>query len=395
MKKTETKNSGVKKALKVIGNILLWLFVAFAVFITVLAFAAQNNTDGVPALFGKSFLSVTTDSMEPTLMVGDLLISDKIDNKEDPGLQVGDIITFKQEVVQGQAIFNTHRIIEVHADEKYFITKGDNQEANVANVTETVSYYNLVAKYSGTRLPKVGAALAFLQTPTGFLVVIVIPLVLFFLFELVKFIRAAIAVKNEGKKQITAADEELIKQKAIEEYLRQQKEAEEATKNANGSSDPVPPAEEPKADEPAVEEPKSEEPKPENEHPFEQAAEQVSEVLNAAEEKAVPAVEEIGETVSEKAEAAEEAVTETVEKAEEAVTETVEKAEEAVTETVEKAEETVTETVEKAEETVNETVENAEEAVNETVENVTEKAEETVKEAAEEIADESKPKDNA
>ena len=392
MKKTESKNPNAKKAwkvLKIIGNIFLWIFVAFSVFVTILAFAAQGDRDGIPTIGGVSFFSVTTNSMEPNIMQGDLIINKKLTTEEEmQNLKEQTVITFLMDDINGDGNrdFNTHRIIEVRGSgaDTVYITRGDNEEANIYSQTETVPYRDVVRVWNGTRIPGVGKFLSFLQTPNGFLIVIVIPLVLFFLFELIKFIRAAIAVKNEGKKQITAADEELIKQKAIEEYLRQQKEAEEATKNANGSSDPVPPAEEPKADEPAVEEPKSEEPKPENEHPFEQAAEQVSEVLNAAEEKAVPAVEEIGETVSEKAEAAEEAVTETVEKAEEAVTETVEKAEEAVTETVEKAEETV-----------NETVENAEEAVNETVENVTEKAEETVKEAAEEIADESKPKDNA
>ena len=47
---------------------------------------------------------------------------------------------------------------------------------------------------------------------------------LFFVYQLVMFIRTLISVRNDGKKVITVADEELIKQKAIEEYLRRQAE---------------------------------------------------------------------------------------------------------------------------------------------------------------------------
>lgn len=51
------------------------------------------------------------------------------------------------------------------------------------------------------------------------------PLVIFFGYEVYVFVKTVLSVKNEGKKVITAADEELIKQRAIEEYLRSQNQA--------------------------------------------------------------------------------------------------------------------------------------------------------------------------
>ena len=44
----------------------------------------------------------------------------------------------------------------------------------------------------------------------------------FFIYEAVVFAKTLISVKNDGKKVISAADEEAIKQKAIEEYLRRE-----------------------------------------------------------------------------------------------------------------------------------------------------------------------------
>lgn len=54
-------------------------------------------------------------------------------------------------------------------------------------------------------------------------------MLLFFGYEVYAFIRMVLKMKNAGKKMISAADEELIKQRAIEEYLRQQKEQKESS----------------------------------------------------------------------------------------------------------------------------------------------------------------------
>ena len=58
----------------------------------------------------------------------------------------------------------------------------------------------------------------------NFGVCILLPLILFFIYQLVKFVMAFMSVKNSGKKVISAADEELIRQKAVEEYLKKQQE---------------------------------------------------------------------------------------------------------------------------------------------------------------------------
>lgn len=223
----KTKGS-VKKVLKIILDVLVWIFVIFAVVVTMLAFAAQANEDGVPTIGGKCILTVQSDSMNPTFLEGDIIIGQRLTEKEAAELKVDDIISYKT-VINGVNVINTHRIIEVREIDGAvaYITKGDNEKTNPIADEGSVRVHHIVAKYTGSRIQGLGKVLSFLQQPTGFLVCIVLPLVLFFLYELFMFIKKYVELRNAGKKQITAADEELIRQQAVAEYLRQQKEADQ------------------------------------------------------------------------------------------------------------------------------------------------------------------------
>lgn len=240
-KKAET--STAKKVLRIVGNVLIWIFIVFAALVTVLAFASQSSADGIPSIAGRAVLTVQTDSMsrsaedegkvviqegwERGFNAGDIIIGKKLTTDEMKQLKVGDVITFKTMLAgTTQEALNSHRIIEVQGsgDSVVYVTRGDN---NLGEDTEPVGWEKVICVYTGTRIPGLGKFLDFLQTPTGFLVVIVLPLVAFFVYELIVFIRKFLKVKNAGKKQITAADEEAIKQKAIEEYLKAQQQAED------------------------------------------------------------------------------------------------------------------------------------------------------------------------
>ena len=242
-KKAET--STAKKVLRIVGNVLIWIFIVFAALVTVLAFAAQSSSDGIPSIFGRSVLTIQSDSMSPTFNAGDIIIGKKLAPEEIRDLKVDDVITFKADLDgDGQAELNTHRIVEVQgtADSPSFVTRGDN---NIGN-DSPVDFNYVVCKWTGTRIPGLGKVLDFLQTSTGFLVVIVIPLVIFFIYELIVFIRKFLKVKNAGKKQITAADEEAIKQKAIEEYLKAQQQSDDKAEEVKAEAEEA--AEEVKAE---------------------------------------------------------------------------------------------------------------------------------------------------
>ena len=246
-KKEEKNNKGNStfvKVLKIIGNVILWIFVAFAALLTVVAITSTRNDYGMANVLGYSPVTVLTDSMKDTFNAGDLLLvkvsmnSDSNDIRNN--LKVNDIVVYSTylKMADGSTterpVLNTHRIVSVETDSTgrtFYRTQGDNKVTNPVPDENPVYPESVLGIWeskdngiSGGRLPGVGGAINWLRTPTGFLICIVIPLLVFFLYELYRFI--AIIVANRSKKTV-AVDEEEIKRKAIEEYLAAQKKAAE------------------------------------------------------------------------------------------------------------------------------------------------------------------------
>lgn len=224
----------MKKGLKIAANVLVWLFVVFAVVMTIVAFSSTKNDNGVAVIFGKMPISIVSDSMSPTFKAGDLIFSRALTAEEKANLAVNDIITYKVDLNgDGYTELNTHRIVGVRSQGGfvYYTTKGDNVQTNPVADAEEVRYENVLGIFTGNKIAVLGGILTFLQTSTGFLVCIVIPLLLFLLYEVYNFIKVMVTVKSE--KQNKDYEEE-IKKKAIEEYLSKQ--------NATGSTEDKKPA---------------------------------------------------------------------------------------------------------------------------------------------------------
>ncbi len=214
-----------KKIIVTVANVLIWIFVALSLLVTIAVFSAQKNKDGVPALFGKSLITIETGSMEPVYKPGDLVFMQKLTNEQKDNLKVGDIITFRTSIdINGDGKagdLNTHRI---HAHEEgtlTFVTKGDHNPApdNEGSTPYTVHYDDIIGLCEeDDKLGGVGNVIKFLRSSLGFFLCIVLPLILFFLYELYRFISLLMAQKAE-KKTASVIDEEEIKRRAIEEYL--------------------------------------------------------------------------------------------------------------------------------------------------------------------------------
>ena len=61
-----TKKTSVKKVLSIVGNTVLWLFVAFAIVITVIVFASNNNKsedNSLSSIGGLAIVTISSDSM--------------------------------------------------------------------------------------------------------------------------------------------------------------------------------------------------------------------------------------------------------------------------------------------------------------------------------------------
>lgn len=267
----------MKKAVKITVNILAWIVLIFALLITLIVFSSEKN-NGVSNILGYMPLTVESDSMNPTFKKGDMILCKEIDDVND--LKKDDVITFWT-LIDGKRVKNTHRIVEVNNVDGSvsFITRGDNNSAD----DEVPAYSSdIIGKWTDVKISGFGKVLDFLKTKKGFFICIIIPLAVFFLFELYKFIATIIEVKNGDKSE--KLDEEEIKRRAIEEYLAEKKKSEEAAESAADT------------------------------------AEKIAETAGKAAEKTADTAEKAADTAEKTAEITAETATEAAEKAEEIIT---------------------------------------------------------------------------
>lgn len=214
----------LKKTLNIIIDILIVVMLIVSALIAGLAIASKN--EGIPNLFGYAPLSVQTDSMVPTFESGDLIISQVVNS--DTVIKEDDIITFTTKI-QGESALNTHRVVETQETDGFvfYTTKGDNNPiADEEPVIETDVYavYN-----TGICLKGFGTFYDFLTSQTGFFLVILLPLIIFFIYEVIRVIRNLIAYNKEKAYDEAMANasnnsglsEEEMKL-AVEKYLAEQ-----------------------------------------------------------------------------------------------------------------------------------------------------------------------------
>ena len=217
----------MKKVLKITANVLVWIILILALLVTIMVFSSGRN-NGVANLLGYIPMTVESDSMKPTFKKDDLIICKEVDDVY--ALQEGDVITFWT-IIDGQRVKNTHRIVAINEidNTRSFVTRGDN---NPQDDTVPASANDIIGKWTDVKLGGFGKVMNFLRTKTGFFICIVIPMAVFFLVELYKFIVTLVELK---KPELTDEDEEEIKKRAIEEYLAAQKQEEENKNKAEQS----------------------------------------------------------------------------------------------------------------------------------------------------------------
>ena len=179
-----------QRIFKTIINIVLVISIVIAAICTYVSYVSTSG-NGVPSLFGIQIFSIQTNSMYPTLLPGDLIFDTAV--KDTSKLRKGDVITYWT-VINGERVLNTHKIHEIYNGGGYliFATKGDNNtEADPLTVHES----EVVGQYR-FRVKGLGKVMDYLQTSTGFLLVVVLPVFLFFLYHLVQFFRVLFEYQN-------------------------------------------------------------------------------------------------------------------------------------------------------------------------------------------------------
>ena len=216
----------MKKAKKIF-NVIIDVLVVFVLIVSILVviLSLTTKSHGVPNIFGYAPMSVESYSMEPTLNKGDLIFCE-VTNDIGIEYKVDDIVTFPIEI-DGVQTFNTHRIIEVIEDDgiTYYRTQGDNKDTNPIADEEMQTSSTIVAKYTGNKVSGIGHVVGFIRTQLGFFLCVLLPMIIFFVYEAIRVILNLLAYNREkalAEAQAAVQNAELTdeqKQRAIEEYL--------------------------------------------------------------------------------------------------------------------------------------------------------------------------------
>lgn len=233
----------LKKLLNLIIDILIIVMLIVSALVAGLAIASKN--DGIPNVLGYAPLSVQSDSMVPAFESGDLIISSIVN--DDTEINKDDVITFVQSI-NGTDRLNTHRVIEIQESDgfTFYVTKGDN---NPDPDPDLIAKQDVLAKYTGVVLGGFGAFYDFLTSQTGFFIVILLPLIIFFIYEVIRVIRNLIAYNKEkayneamanasnnsglSEEEMKLAVEKYLAEQAKQEDNQEQSASTDETDNAN------------------------------------------------------------------------------------------------------------------------------------------------------------------
>lgn len=191
--------STVKKAASIVVSVIMWIVILVAALFAFTTLATKDD-GSVSSFAGFTPLTVQSESMAPTFDENDLIII----KKSDPAtLQVGDIVTFHT-IIDNQYALNTHRIVSINQVDglNSYTTKGDNNEFADQHV---IADGDIVGKYVG-KIPYMGKVISFLSTTWGFLIVIVLPMLLFFIYQVYHLVIVGMNLKR------AMAEEDRMKQ---------------------------------------------------------------------------------------------------------------------------------------------------------------------------------------
>lgn len=206
------------KVIKGIVNVLCWILVVIIVFTVALSLITRINGE-TPSVFGYSIFRVSSGSMEPELMVGDIILDKAVKNPED--LKVGDVITFKSNDYGDMLV--THKVIKAPYEENEKLML---QTKGIANdlADKPISVDNV----KGIMICKVDyldTVYNIFLSPWGLLILIALIVIIFF-DEIITIVKI---LTNNDKSVKDADDINEIIDRLQAEKLKEQAEKESKT----------------------------------------------------------------------------------------------------------------------------------------------------------------------
>ena len=193
------------KVANIVAIILSVLLIPILTINCILIIQGMVKPNEVPSLGKMTPLIVLTESMDPKINSGDLIITKKVNANE---IKEGDVITFFDPEGNGSSVV-THRVIKLEFEgDKLtgFRTQGDN---NDIEDRLTVPAENLIGIWTEKRIGFLGHVVLFTQSPFGLIVCIFLPIAAFVVYEVLR-----------RKKQDKAKQDDIAALKAELEALK-------------------------------------------------------------------------------------------------------------------------------------------------------------------------------
>ncbi|MBR2970908.1 MAG: hypothetical protein IKC48_03835 [Clostridia bacterium] len=203
------KKDAFKKIAVIVGNVLLYVFIAICLFGVILTVTAKKDADGTATIFGRQLRIVKTASMEASegtdvsdfdiksIRTGAMIFVQVVPEYDATAwydsLNEGDVLTFKY--VYGKQETITHRITKKTPKEGGFVFEltGDNKDGEMGALTQTIdttladSPNYIIGKVVGQSYV-LGKFVSALQSPAGLVLIVIIPALAIIAFEVIRIV---------------------------------------------------------------------------------------------------------------------------------------------------------------------------------------------------------------
>lgn len=186
------KNSTAFRAARLVKNIICWILILILA-ITMVIFLTTRIQGNTPTVFGYTIFRISTGSMEPELMVGDIILDKVVDDETE--IAVGDVITF-----EGGSQFDgklvTHKVIKA----PYTDENGNTmlQTHGIANeLDDTPISIDQVRAKMICKVPFIDTLYNLFLTPSG-LIILILLIILVFIDEIINIVKI-LSGRNETR----------------------------------------------------------------------------------------------------------------------------------------------------------------------------------------------------
>lgn len=186
------KNSAAFRAARLVKNIICWILILILA-ITMVIFLTTRIQGNTPTVFGYTIFRISTGSMEPELMTGDVILDKVMDDETE--IAVGDVITF-----EGGSQFDgklvTHKVIKA----PYTDENGNTmlQTHGIANeLDDTPISIDQVRAKMICKIPYIDTLYNLFLSPCGLLIMILL-IILVFIDEIINIVKI-LSGRNETR----------------------------------------------------------------------------------------------------------------------------------------------------------------------------------------------------